>query len=181
MKTNQPTMTLTIEALEQLSREVEATDAAEHTRLLRFCGAMGKILAHRQPDVWKATCTSITDVAGHFDNSYPPKAERHGRGPSVVIVRARVIEDVPTEGGFHYAWRRQTTDGGCYLGHDGAWYRADESGTGRVGPFAAYPGDCDRDITVEWVETTPTLEDLRQAEPALRDLMAAYLGGSEAA
>lgn len=174
-------MNLTIEALEQLSREVEATDAAEHTRLLRICNAMGRILARRQPDVWDPTATSITDVAGHFDNSYPPREERHGRGPSVVVIRARETEDVPTEGGFYHAWRRQTTDGGCYLGRDGLWYRADEAGTGRVGQFAAHPGDCDRDINIAWETTTPTLDDLQQAEPALRELMANFLGGSAAA
>lgn len=174
-------MIITIETLEQLAHEIEATDAAEHARLLRICNAMGRILARRQPDVWKTTCTSVTDVAGHFDNSYPPKEARHGRGPSVVVIRERETEDVPTESGFYHAWRRQTTDGGCYLGRDGAWYRADESGTGRVGQFAAYPGDHARDITIEWEKTSPTLEDLQQAEPALRELMASFLGGSKAA
>lgn len=174
-------MNITIEQLETLAAEVEQTDAAEHARLLRLCGAMGRIMAGRQPDVWKHTCTSITDVSGHFDNSFPPKEERHGRGPSVVVVRSRETEDVPTEGGYYHGWRRQTTDGGCYLGRDGFWYRADESGTGRVGQFAAHPGDRDRDITIEWDRTTPTLDDLQQAEPALRELMASFLGGSVAA
>lgn len=174
-------MNITIEALEQLSHEVEATDAAEHARLLRLCNAMGKILARRQPDAWEATATSLTDVAGHFDNSYPPREATHGRGPAVVVIRHRETEDVPTESGFYHAWRRQTTDAGCYLGRNGLWYRADESGTGRVGQYAAHPGDRDRDITIEWETTTPTLEDLQEAEPALRELMATFLRGSEAA
>jgi len=172
---------ITIETLEQLAHEIEATDAAEHARLLRICNAMGRILARRQPDVWDSTATSITDIAGHFDNSYPPKQAHHGRGPSVVVVRERETEDVPTERGFYHAWRRETTDCGCYLGRDGIWYRATESGTGRVGQYAAHPGDCDRDITIEWETTTPTLEDLQQAEPVLRELMATFLSGSAAA
>src|SRR5262245_50501930 len=163
---------ITIEQLETLAAQYAETDAAEHARLLRLCGAMGRILALRQPGVWKRSCTSITDEAGHFDNSYPPKAERHGRGPQVIVVRARDTEDVPTESGFYHAWRRQTTDGGCYLGRDGHWYQSEESGTGSVGQYAAHPGDCDRDITIQWDRTNPTLEDLREAEPCLRGLMA---------
>lgn len=175
------TVSITLEQLEALAGEVEATDQAEKERLLRFCGALGRILAARQPEAWLSMATSITDEAGHFDNSYPPKEERHGRGPQVIRVRRRKTEDVPTESGYYHAWRRQTLDGGCYLGKDGRWYRSDESGTGRVGRYAAYPGDCDRDITIEWETMDPTLEDLREAEPKLRALMAAFLEGSAAA
>jgi hypothetical protein len=172
---------ITIEQLEELAAKIEQTDAEEQTRLLRLCNAMGKILARRQPDVWKGTSTSITDEAGHFDNSYPPSEERHGRGPSVVRVRGRETEDVPTETGFYHTWRRQTTDGGCYLGRNGFWYSSDESGTGRVGQYAAHPGDRDRDITIEWERMTPTLEDLQEAEPVLRALLAQFLSASTAA
>jgi len=174
-------MKFTIEHLEALAAEVEQDAEAERERLLRLCQAMGRILARRQPSVWKDTATSVTDETGHSDNSYPPKAESHGRGPVVLRVRGRKTEDVPTEGGFYYPWRRQTLDSGCYLGRDGEWYRSVETGTGRVGRYAAYPGDCERDIEIEWQTAEPTLEDLQQAEPVLRALLAEFLNGSAAA
>jgi hypothetical protein len=143
---------------------------------------MTRILAARQPHVFERKPSSITDVAGHFDNSYPPKAEKHFEHavPRMLCVRAYDTDDVPTSGGFYHSWRRETTDLGCYVSKAGTWYGCNATGTGRLGQYAAHPGDCDRDITLDWSRIDPTLEDLREAAAVLRAAMAEFITGSAA-
>lgn len=174
--------TLTIEQLEALAAQAENDNDAEQARLTRLCKAMARILAARQPEAFQPCATSITDEAGHWDNSYPPKAEYHCHhgAPRLLKARRYDFEDVPTEGGYYHAWRRQTTNRGCYVAPDGALWGCDASGTGRVGQYAAYPGDCERAITLDWERIEPTLEDLREAEQALREKMAEFLNGEAA-
>jgi hypothetical protein len=164
------TTTITIEQLEALAAQAENDNAAECERLLRLCRAMARILAVRQPEVFKRRATSITDEAGHYDNSYPPKAELHygHAAPRLAIVQRHATEDVPTSGGYYHTWRRQTDDLGCYVAPDGSFWGCDETGTGAVGQYAAHPGDHDRDITRDWQRIEPRA---KEAE-ALRGLRA---------
>jgi len=173
---------ITIEQLEALAAQAENDNAAEYGRLLRLCRVMVRILAARQPAVFLSRASSITDESGHFDNSYPPKAEHHYEHavPRMIQVRAYESEDVPTSGGFYYSWRRQTSDLGCYISKGGTFYGCNATGTGRLGRYAAHPGDCDRDITLDWSRIEPTLDDLREAVETLRGKMAEFLGGAAA-
>lgn len=170
------TATITIEQLEALANQVANDDESEHARLLRLCRAMLRILGARQPEAFERTCTEITDEAGHWDNSYPPKPERHGRGPRVICIFAHQTDDVPTSSGFYHSWRRQTDCVGCYAGRDGNFYGCRETGTGAVGQYAAHPGTHARAIELDWHVITPDLQDLREAEPILRAALAKFLG-----
>lgn len=172
------TLPITIEQLEALAAQVENDNATEHERLNRLCRAMARILAGRQRELFVARATSITDEAGHFDGSYPPKEECHGRSRALLRVRRYTVENVPTSGGFYHDFREQTTDVGCYVSLDGSLWGCDRSGTGRLGQYAAHPGECNRDITLDWHAIEPTLDDLRAAEAALRDALATYLRGA---
>lgn len=52
-------------------------------------------------------------------------------------------------------------------------YGCDETGTGRVGQYAAHPGDCDVDCTLEWMPRDlddVSLAEIRLAEETLREL-----------
>lgn len=168
--------TITIEQLESLAAQVESDEVAECARLLRFCRAMTRILAARQPDEFTWRCTSITDEAGHWDNSYPPKEETHGRSPARLLrVRKYDFDQVPTSGGFYHSYRCEPTDVGCYVARDGSFWGCRYSGTGEFGSYAAHPGDCNREIELDWHRVEPTLDDLRAAEPVLRAALATYL------
>lgn len=171
------TLPLTIEQLEDLASQVENDNAAESARLTRMCRAMARILAARQPEAFARRPTSCTDEAGHYDGSYPPKAEYHYShgAPRLIRVLARETTDVPTSSGYYHTWRRQTDDLGCYVARDGSFWGCDETGTGAVGQYAAYPGDRDRDIELDWVRIEPSLEQLRAAEERLREKMGEFL------
>jgi hypothetical protein len=174
------TVAITIEQLEALAHQIANDDESEHARLLRLCRAMVRILAARQAELFVVHATSITDETGHWDNSYPPKRERHyGHGaPRLIEVRDNTTDELPTSGGFYYDWRLETNELGCWIDRDGDFFGCDESGTGSVGQFAAHPGDCNRDITLEWVSIEPSLADLREAEPILRAALAEFLGAA---
>jgi hypothetical protein len=168
---------ITIESLEQLASQIENDNAAEHARLQRLCRAMVRILAGRQPDLFERFATSMTDEAGHCDNSYPPSVALHygTSAPHLIELLDNETSDVPTSRGYYHTWCRQTDDLGLFVGRDGTWYGCDEHGTGAVGQYAAHPGDRDRDILINWVRIEPTLEQLRIAEPYLRRLLAQFL------
>jgi hypothetical protein len=171
---------ITIEQLDALAQQVENDNDAEHARLLRLCRAMTRILAARQPDAFERRPSSITDAAGHWDNSYPPKAEDHydHAVPRMISICAHDHEDVPTSSGFYYSWRRQTTDLGCYVSKSGAWYGCQETGTGAVGQYAAHPGDHNRDIMLDYSRITPSLEQLKEAEKILRARLGEFIAGA---
>jgi len=121
--------------------------------------------------------TSVTDEAGHWDNSFPPKPEYHfAGGIRALEIFENRTDDVPTSGGFYHSWRRETICRGCYLARDGFFYGADETGTGAVGQYAAHPGDHNLDITIEWIRIEPDLEDLQEAVSKLRAELAKFLG-----
>ena len=174
---------ITIEQLEALAAQLEADDNTERERLLRLCRAMARILAARQPEAFRRYPSEITDEAGHWDNSYPPKAELHysRSTPRLIRVRKYTTEDVPTSTGFYHDYREQTTELGCYVGRDGSFWGCDRSGTAHFGQYAAHPGECNREIELDWQPIEPTLDDLREAEPILREAMAEFLNPQAAA
>lgn len=164
--------TITIEALEQLAIELEATEAEQRAKLDRMIRAYARILAAREPHLFERKATERGDVAGHYDNSFPPKQVfRAKTGPRLLRVDAWETEDVATSGGYYYSWRRVTTDGGVYVSKMGELYEADETGTGQLGQFAAHPGDCNVECAIEWSRKHDvTLEQLTLAEEHLRKL-----------
>lgn len=66
-----------------------------------------------------------------------------------------------------------TVDVGLYVDRSGRIYGANETGTGRVGQFAAYPGDCDVDCSISWAPRDLdelSTEELSEVEQKLRAL-----------
>jgi hypothetical protein len=165
---------ITIESLETLATELEKDQAAQRARLIRMIRAEARILAAREPDKFPRRATEYADEDGHYDNSYPPKQVYRARtGPRLVILDSCDYEDNATEGGFYHAWERVTLDPGIYVSRDGRIYGCEMTGTGRVGQFAAHPGDCDVDVTLEYSlrdEDEIPLEQLASAEETLRSL-----------
>ncbi len=164
--------TFTIEQLESLATQLETTEAEQRARLERLCRAYARIIRAASPDKFARRATHYGDEAGSWDSSFPPRKEYAARtGPLAIKTSDSVTEDVATEGGFYYAWRRVTVRGALAIGTDGTWYRSDETGTGNFGPFAARPGNHDVDVDIDWSETDEvSTEELIAAEAKLRDL-----------
>lgn len=163
---------ITIESLEQLATEIEATEAAQRAKLDRLIRAYARILAVREPHLFVRKATEHGDEAGHWDSSFPPKQVfRSKTGPALIKIEAWDTEDVATSGGFYYSWRRVTNDGGLYVSKMGELYEADETGTGALGQFAAHPGDHNVECEIEWSRKREvTIEQLATAEEHLRKL-----------
>lgn len=156
---------ITIEQLESLANELEHDDVAHRERLLRLCRAYVRILAVREPSLWVRGACHYGDVAGSWDNSFPPRQVYNEHiGPLMITLIESETDDIPLTGGFYYAWRRATTYGGLSVGLGG-------EGSGRFSAFAAHPGDCDVHVTITWQATRElTTEELVTAELALREL-----------
>jgi hypothetical protein len=165
-------MEITIEALESLVANLETEESARREKLERLIRAYARIVALREPEHFPRRALHLGDEAGHWDNSYPPNQVYSDRsGPRLVKVRSSSEEDIATEGGFYYAWRRVSTDPGLYVSRTGQIYGCAETGTGRVGQFAAHPGDCEVDCEVDWsVRDEITLADLEEVEQHMRAL-----------
>lgn len=172
--TTQIQTSITIETLELLATEIEADETAQRSRLARLCAAYVRILAAREPATFTRPATHYGDEAGHYDTSFPPDLEySEHTGPRSILIVDSETDDVATSSGFYYSWRRVTTCGALTIGIDGKWYRSDETGTGRLGQFAAHPGHCDVDVTLEWSRESiddVTTEELELAETKLREL-----------
>lgn len=168
------TTTITIEQVEALAMQVEQDESTERTRLLRLVAAYSRILATREPHLYQRMPLAHGDESGHWDGSFPPTQEYSDRrGPRLIEVRDHQTSDVATEGGYYHAWRRVTEDAGLYVDRAGTIYGADETGAGRVGQYAAHPGDCDVDCAIEWEPRgldDVTTDDLRSVEAHLREL-----------
>lgn len=167
-------MAITIEDIEKLAENLHTEQDQQRNKLLRLIRAEVRVLAGREPEQFQRKALEERDEAGHWDNSYPPKVCLYNkRGPRLVKLVSPTIEDVPTSGGFYYSWRRETVDPGIYAGRDGLLYGRYDEGTGRLGQFAAHPGDCDVAIEYDWRQLDPeeiSLEDLQAAEQELRSL-----------
>lgn len=163
---------ITIESLETLATELEHDAEQQTARLKRLITAYARIVWQREPHLFARKATERGDEAGHFDNSFPPAQKfRAKTGPRLVRVEAWETEDVATSGGYYYSWKRVTTDGGVYVDRMGQIYEANETGTGRLGQFAAHPGNCDVECEIEWSRNdNVTLAQLTAAEAHMRAL-----------
>lgn len=166
--------TITIEALEQLATQLEATDREQRAKLQRLIAAYARIIALREPGQLKRRPVEVADEDGHWDGSYPPNIQyKDYSGPRLIEVRRGDYDTVATEGGCYHAWRAVTSDCGVYVASDGGLYGRQYSGEGRVGQYAAHPGNCDVRIEVTYDELDTdeiALSDLTVAESTLRDL-----------
>lgn len=164
--------TITIEDVEALASALEADEAAERAKLERLIRAEARILAVREPGLFEAQALEYADEDGHWDNSYPPgQSYRVYTGPRLIEVREPETVDVATSPGYYHTWRRVTEDPGLYVDREGRIWGCDESGTGRIGSFAAHPGNCDVEVTLEWERRHDvSVEELREVERHLRQL-----------
>ncbi len=165
---------ITIESLEQLANEMEAEDAAERARLRRLIAAYSRIIYVRGDGKFHARPVEVSDEDGHWDNSYPPAIKyKDFSGPALLQVRRGDYDTVATETGFYHEWRAVTSDHGLYVDRCGDVYGREYTGTGRFGQFAAHPGSCCVQLTVEYDlldEEELTLDDYRTVEQHLRDV-----------
>ena len=165
---------ITFEALEELATQLEADVEKQRQKLLRLCRGYHRILALRERQLFERKACHFGDEAGHYDSSFPPRlvySERNG--PRALRLAPRKTEDIPTSGGYYYSWRRVTTYGGLCISLHGEWLRSEETGTGELGQFAAYPGDCKVDCTIAWGQVGDDdveLDELTLAEEKLRGL-----------
>lgn len=168
MKTTQ----ITIEDVEALAERLEADDAAEREKLQRLIRAEARIIAVREPERFEAMALEYADRDGRSDNSYPPgQVYRAYVGPRLITVRECETTDVATSPGYYHTWRRVTEHPGLYVDRDGRIWGCDESGTGRIGSFAAYPGDCDVNVEISWERRSDvSAAELREVEAHLRAL-----------
>lgn len=167
-------ITITVEQVEALASQLEASEQEQRQKALRLIRAYARILSAREPERFTRRPTECRDEAGHWDSSFPPGEEYYAcSGPRLLTLRKRDYQDVPTSGGFYHAWKRVTTDPGIYIARNGTIYGCDEHGTGRVGGYAAYPGDCQREIELAWSVRDPSeipTAQLLEAEAELRAL-----------
>ncbi len=165
---------MNIHELEALANQIANEHTEKETKMHRLIRAYARILSVRQPSAFKARALEYSDEDGHWDNSYPPDQQYKNRsGPKLIQVIRSATNDIATESGFYYAWRRVTEDPGLYIHADGRCFGCREEGTGRFGQFAAHPGDCDVHVELHWEELE--LDDvpfdrLQKAEKELRDL-----------
>jgi hypothetical protein len=164
--------TITIEQVEALATQLHSDEGTERAKLERLTTAYARILSAREPERFARQPLEKRDEAGHWDNSYPPTIEYcNYTGPRLIELSDCDYEDVPTSGGFYYDWKRVTTDPGLYVSRDGRIYGCEITGTGKLGQFAAHPGDCNVECELEYDERDDlSVEDLRTVETALRAL-----------
>lgn len=163
---------ITIEALEALAASLEANEDTNRAKLLRLIKAEARILAVREPGEFGRHACEYADEDGHWDSSYPPKqVYRDKTGPSLFELMEFVYEENATTSGFYYEWEAKTTSAGIYVDREGALYGAEITGTGRVGRFAAYPGNCGVLLAIRWSRLDlddVSTEALRTVERVLR-------------
>lgn len=163
---------ITIDDVERLATELEATESEQRAKLERLIRAYARILATREPERFPRAHTEYADEDGHWDSSFPPKQVYRSRtGPRLLRVIRADTSDVATSGGFYYEWRRVTESPGLYVSRDGQLYGAEHTGTGQFGQFAAHPGNCNVSVEIEYSPRHDvSLDELREAEEHLRKL-----------
>ena len=165
---------ITLEALEQLAASMEADDKARREKLARLIRAYARIIAICEPGKYKPRPVEVSDEDGHWDGSYPPKIEyKDYSGPRLIQIRAGEYGTVATSTGFYHDWRAVTLDKGLYASRFGAIYCRTYSGTGHCGQYAAYPGNCNVRLEVEYdtIDSDDlTMEDMEKVEKSLREL-----------
>ena len=164
----------TIEDLESLAAAWEEEAGTRRARLAMLIPAYARMLPCRAPQTFNAKALVRADEDGHYDSSFPASVElKEFAGPKRMTVVQHSFEDIATTGGFCYEWRRSATDAGLYVSPSDELYGCNETGTGKLGQFAAYPGDCNVECSLSWIR--PSLDDagkehLQTAEKELRVL-----------
>lgn len=168
------TAQITLEQVEALAEQLADEAETRRAKLRRLITAYARILAVREPEIYRPRSCWHGDEAGHWDSSFPPEQEYGDHtGPRLLRIIERETEDIPTSGGYYHAWRRVTTDLGLYVGRGGRLWGGDETGTGEVGQYAAYPGDHHVDCAIEWDTLDANdiaTEQLVETEQRLREL-----------
>lgn len=174
---------ITIESLEALAAELEQDAETRAAKLLRLIRAFARIIQAREPREFARQPCEWGDVAGHYDNSFPPKKEyRDYTGPRLLEIYEEDTEEVATSSGFYYNYRVVTTNNGLYVAADGSLWGAERTGTGRLGQFAAHPGDCDVEVAIEYDRRDDvSIEALEAAEKKLRDLAFPLVAAAQSA
>lgn len=176
---------ITIEQLEELAETAEAEVGMERKRLHRLIRAYARIIEAREPAKFGRRPLERADEDGHWDGSYPPKIQlKNFAGPRALKIIGHKTSDIATSSGFYHSWRRETEDGGLYVGPRGELYACTEKGTGEVGQYAAHPGDHNVECELEYSELDledVALEALSRAEETLRGLAFPLLAAREAA
>jgi hypothetical protein len=176
------TTDITIEGLEALAAQMEADAATHAAKLERLIRAFARIINGREPQKFTRKPTEYGDEAGHYDNSFPPEQEyRAHTGPRLIRLEERTTEEVATSSGFYYSWKLVTTAPGLYVAPDGSLWGSDATGAGRLGQFAAHPGDCGVEVTIDYDRRGDvSLDELERAEMALRDLAFPLIAAAQA-
>ena len=166
------TATITVESLEALATQLEETEKAKRAKLTRMIAAYCRILAVREPQTFKARATVIADKDGHWDNSYPPKIEwKEKTGPKLHEIAGGDYGTTSTSTGCYHSWDAYTETRGLYVDRSGEIWGAEFAGTGSVGEYAAYPGNHNVEIEIEWSESDEVeTAQLEEAEETLRAL-----------
>lgn len=174
-------MHLQLEDIEAVVAQLEADQDVRRAKLLRLIAAYARIVDVREPKRFARQALEYRDEAGQFDDSYPPSVLYcNFSGPALLEFSEPETEQVPTETGFYHSWKLVTKSPGLLVDARGALWRCEEHGTGRVGCFAAYPGDCSVEVVVEYHRQRPeelplaTLEEIEAwlravAFPAVRE------------
>lgn len=165
---------MVLEELEALATIVEEEHETHRAKLLRMIRAYVRILAAREPELFKAWATVYADEDGHWDNSYPPRQEwKQKTSPASIRVRELDFDSIATSEGFYHESKYFTTVPGLYVDSFGEFISSELTGTGRFGQFAAHPGDCGVDCEIDYSEIrdedVPT-SVLTKAEERLRGL-----------
>jgi hypothetical protein len=163
---------ITIEQVESLAEKLEADERAQREKAMRLIRAHCRILAVREPERFASQPLEYRDEEGHWDGSYPPdQTYQNHSGPRLIEIRDCRTEQIATSGGFYHSWKLVTVDRGLWVDARGRLFEVDESGTGRVGQYAAHPGAVDVEVALEWRPAGDvSTADLLAAERTLRAL-----------
>lgn len=174
---------ITIEGLEAMAAQLEQDAETRAAKLRRLIRAFARIIQAREPRKFIRQPCEFGDEAGHYDNSFPPKQEhRDYTGPRLLEIYEEEIEEVRTSSGFYYDYRIVTTNAGLYVAADGSLWGADRTGTGSLGQFAAHPGDCGVEVTIDYDRRDDvSIEALEIAEKTLRDLAFPLVAAAQSA
>lgn len=142
--------TITLEQLEALATSLEATEWKRREKLIRMIRAFVRILSIREPARFTARPTVYADEDGHWDNSYPPTQEFKQRtGPRSIQLRKTDFTNRATTGGFYHHSCYYTEVPGLSVDASGDFWNSKLDGVGQYGQFAAHPGECEVNCTID--------------------------------
>jgi len=165
---------ITIAELEALANEIVDEVEVRKNHLATMIRHYARILAVREPERFQRRAVEHSDEDGHWDNSFPPDIKFKDRsGPISMIIFSAEYDEIATSEGFCHDWRAATSDPGLYVTPRGELLGAHHDGGGSFGQFAAYPGECNVMVEIEYGPIDMdelSVETLEQAEEQLREL-----------